>query len=367
MNATPVLEVENLLVKRGGVTVLDISSLFIREREILTLIGPNGTGKSTVLLTLACLLKPSRGTIIFKGQRVDTHQAVFAYRRKLAMVFQEPLLFNATVFDNVASGLKIRAVGKGEIQRRVMEYLERFGISHLSRRSARKLSGGEAQRTSLARAFATCPEMVFLDEPFASLDPPSRESLMEDLEGILRETETTAILATHDLQEALRLSDRLAVMNEGKIVQIGSTAEVMYHPIDLFVASFVGMETVITGVVIEAGEGEGTFTVSISGHNIHIQVAGVATPGEKVICGIRPEQITLSTNSLRGGLGAENVFSGKILKIKPWGPFYKVYLYCGFPVVAFVAHQSGGNLSLKEGKVVTVSFKATAVHVIQRK
>lgn len=364
MNATPVpvLEVENLLVKRGGVTVLDISSLFIREGEILTLIGPNGTGKSTVLLTLACLLKSFRGTIIFKGQRVDTHHAVFAYRRKLSMAFQEPLLFNATVFDNVASGLNIRGMGKGDIRHRVMECLERFGISHLGRRSARKLSGGEAQRTSLARAFATRPEIVFLDEPFASLDPPGRESLIEDLGGILRETQTTAILATHDLQEALRLSDRLAVMNEGKIVQIGPPAEVMDHPVDLFVASFVGMETLMTGSVIEAGEG--TFTVSIAGN--HVRVAGVATPGENVVCGIRPEHVTLGTDPPRGEPAIRNVLSGKILKIVPLGLFCKVYLHCGFMVVAFVTRQFGENLSLRVGEDVTASFEATAVHVIRR-
>ena len=280
------------------------------------------------------------------------------------MVFQEPLLFNATVFDNVASGLKIRGMGKGDIQRRVMECLERFGISHLGRRSARKLSGGEAQRTSLARAFATLPEIVFLDEPFASLDPPGRESLIEDLGGILRETQTTAILATHDLQEALRLSDRLAVMNEGKIVQIGPPAEVMDHPVDLFVASFVGMETLMTGSVIEVGEGEGAFTVSISGH--HVQVAGVATPGEKVVCGIRPEHVTLGTDPPRGKSAIRNVLSGKILKIVSLGLFCKVYLHCGFMVVAFVTRQFGENLSLKVGEDVTASFEATAVHVIRR-
>jgi tungstate transport system ATP-binding protein len=361
MKAAPVLEVENLLVKRGGVTVLDISSLLIREGEILTLIGPNGTGKSTVLLTLACLLKPFQGSVIFKGQRVDTHQALFAYRRKLAMVFQEPLLFNATVFDNVASGLKIRGMRKEEIRRRVMECLEQFGISHLSRRSALKLSGGEAQRTSLARSFATCPEIIFLDEPFASLDPPGRESMIEDLRGVLRETQTTAILATHDLQEALRLSDRLAVMNEGKIVQIGLPAEVMDHPADLFVASFVGMETVMTGSVVEASEG--VFTVSISGH--HLQVAGVATPGGKVVCGIRPEHVTLGTEPPGGEPAIRNVLSGKILKILPLGLFYKVYLHCGFMVVAFITRQFGENLSLRVGEDITASFEATAVHVIR--
>ncbi|MCG6536811.1 MAG: ABC transporter ATP-binding protein, partial [Syntrophales bacterium LBB04] len=193
------------------------------------------------------------------------NHTVFTYRRNLAMVFQEPLLFDTTVFENVASGLKIRGIAQDEIKRVVEEYLERFGISHLVNRSARKLSGGEAQRTSLARAFAVRPEIIFLDEPFSSLDPPTREALMEDLERILRETRTTTIMATHDQIEALRLSDHIAVMNLGKIVQIGSPAEVMNNPVDEFVASFVGMETVFTDRVTKTHDG--TFTVSVSGRD----------------------------------------------------------------------------------------------------
>ena len=148
--------------------------------------------------------------------------SVLEYRRRLAMVFQEPLLFDTTVFNNVASGLRIRGMKRSEIDGIVAEQLERFGISHLRGRSARTLSGGEAQRASLARAFATRPEILFLDEPFASVDQPSSEALIEDLQAVLRKTGTTAILATHDRMEALRLSDRIAVMKDGRILQIGS-------------------------------------------------------------------------------------------------------------------------------------------------
>ena len=187
-----ILEVKNLRVKRGGVSVLDISYLGVPEGKVLCLIGPNGAGKSSLLLALSCLLKSFQGEIIFRGQRVGSNHTVFDYRRNLAMVFQEPLLFDTTVFENVAAGLKIRSVKQDEVKRVVEEYLERFGIGHLANRSARKLSGGEAQRTSLARAFAIRPEIIFLDEPFSSLDPPTRESLMGDLELILRETRTTS-------------------------------------------------------------------------------------------------------------------------------------------------------------------------------
>ncbi|MDP2840622.1 MAG: ABC transporter ATP-binding protein, partial [Syntrophales bacterium] len=230
------LQVEDLLVSRGGVTVLDIPNLSVVQGQVLALIGPNGAGKSTLLLTLAGLLKPARGRLLFRGEMIE--DGGFDYRRHIAMVFQEPLLFDATVFENVAAGLKIRGVGRAGIGRTVPEYIERFGIGHLAKRSARKLSGGEAQRTSLARAFVTKPEIVFLDEPFSSLDPPTREALTGDLERILRETHTTAVASTHDQTEALRLGDRLAVMNGGRIVQIGPAAEVMNRPADAFVASF---------------------------------------------------------------------------------------------------------------------------------
>ena len=205
------LKVQDLLVRRGGATVLDIPALDLFQGQVLSLIGPNGAGKSTLMLTLAGLLKPSRGTIFFREERIA--DGGFAYRRHIAMVFQEPLLFDATVFENVATGLKIRGIGRSEIDRTVPLYLERFGIGHLTKRSARKLSGGEAQRTSLARAFVTKPEIIFLDEPFSALDPPTREALTGDLERILRETHTTAVASTHDQSEALRLADRLAVVH----------------------------------------------------------------------------------------------------------------------------------------------------------
>ena len=357
-----ILEVKNLQVKRGGVSVLNISSLFVPEGKVLCLIGPNGAGKSTLLLALSRLLKSVNGDIIFRGQRIDSNHTTGSYRRHIAMVFQEPLLFDTTVFENVASGLKIRGMGQDEIRRVVEEYLERFGISHLINRSARKLSGGEAQRTSLARAFAIKPEIIFLDEPFSSLDPPTRESLIEDLQRILRVTHTTAVMATHDQMEALRLADQIAVMNQGKIAQIGSPSEVMNNPVDEFVASFVGMETVFTGSVKKLYDS--TFVVSVSGRDV--EAVGIVAVGEMVVCFIRPENVTLSIGMSGEATSARNVFPGKIIKVTPMGLFHKVHIDCGFPLVAYVTHLSFENLSLREGGDIIASFKATAVHVIRK-
>jgi tungstate transport system ATP-binding protein len=357
------LEARNLGVKRGGVVILDIPSLSIQQGEILSLIGPNGAGKTTLMQTLSYLIKPFRGEVLFKGEKVSSNQSIFEYRRKLAMVFQEPLLFDTTVFENVASGLKIRGVNRAEIRRKVTENLDRFGISHLSDRSARKISGGEAQRTSLARAFCLEPEILLLDEPFASLDPPTRESLIEDLEGILRHTRTTTLFATHDRSEALRFSDRMAVMNQGKILQIGSPEEVMNRPIDEFVASFVGVETILAGKVIKK-EG-GSFFASVSGREI--EAVGQVQLGEEVILCIRPENVTLTPRPPKEATSARNHFPGRIEKIVSLGLYQKVQLNCGFPLVAYVTRHSLEELSLEEGKGVTASFKATAIHVIRRK
>lgn len=356
------LTAKNLKVERGGRTVLEIADFSLREGDVLALIGPNGAGKTTLLLALACLLKPSEGRMAFKGEQIDLPEIAFSYRRKLSMVFQEPLLLDTTVFNNVAAGLKIRKMSKKEIEKRVAKYAELVNISHLLDRSARKLSGGEAQRTSLARAFATEPEIIFLDEPFANLDAPSRSSLIDDLHRILRQTGTTAILATHDRLEALRLADRLAVMNAGQIIQIGSFEEVMNHPVDEIAASFVGMETVFYGCVQKVYDG--SFIASVSGHDI--EALGDVEVGEKVVCCIRPEHIIISTHKVGEGTSTRNNLPGKIVKIVPEGHFYKIHLDCGFFIASYVTHQSLENLSLREEKPVTVSFKATAVHVIRR-
>jgi tungstate transport system ATP-binding protein len=359
---SPILEAKDIQVIRGGTLLLDISSFLIHEGEILSLIGPNGAGKTTLLQTLSYLLKPFQGEIFFRGRKVEKNHSVLEYRRKLAMVFQEPLLFDTTVFKNVASGLKIRGMERGTIHDRTMEQLERFGISHLKDRSAKTLSGGEAQRTSLARAFALQPEILLLDEPFASLDPPTRDSLIEDLEHILQQTRTTAVFATHDRLEALRLSNRMAVMKDGKILQVGLPGEVMNHPVNEWVASFVGVETILTGKVIK--QNGGTFITSVEGQEI--EVVGDVHLGERVVLCIRPENVTLSTRSSQDRTSARNVFPGRITKITSLGLYQKIHLDCTFPLVAYVTNHSLEELSLTEGKEMRASFKATAVTVIRK-
>jgi tungstate transport system ATP-binding protein len=334
----------------------------IFEGETLSLIGPNGAGKTTLLQALSYLSRPSAGKILFRGQAVGAAQNILEYRRRLAMVFQEPLLFDTTVFNNVVSGLKIRGKGGAESRQVVESQLERFGIAHLGDRSAKTLSGGEAQRTSLARAFAISPEILFLDEPFAALDPPTRESIVTDLEKVLAETKTTTIMATHDRTEALRLSDRIAVMEGGRIAQIDRPAVVMNRPVDEFVASFVGTETILEGEV--RGTNETALIVAVNGSEV--EVVGKGRVGEKVVLCIRPENVTLAIPDGTAKTSARNIFRGRIGRIIPLGLFNKVELACGFPLVAYVTTHALEDLSLKEGTEIAASVKATAIHVIRK-
>lgn len=235
---TALIEIRDLLVQREKKTVLDIKRLSVEAGEVLAVVGPNGAGKSTLFLTLARLLKVTRGAVHFNG---TPSLNTLEYRRRIALVLQEPLLMDASVKDNAAIGLRFRGLPKTEAARRVGHWLERLGVAHLAERPARKLSGGESQRVSLARAFVLQPELLLLDEPFTALDAPTRLRLLEDLQSVLAETSTTTIFITHDLQEASKLATRMAVMLNGQIRQVGEPREVFAHPVDAQVAEFLGI------------------------------------------------------------------------------------------------------------------------------
>jgi tungstate transport system ATP-binding protein len=342
--------------------VLDVPSFRLQENELVCLLGPNGSGKSTLLLSLMSLLERTAGRIVYRGEEILSQRAAIAARRKMAMVLQEPLLFNATVYDNVASGLRIRGVGRSETKRRTMAYLERFRLGELAQRSARKLSGGEARRVNLARALVVEPEVVLLDEPFANLDVPTRRSIGEDLERTIRDARMAAILVTHDQAEALRFSDRIIVMSGGRIVQSDLPAAVVNNPMNEFVASCVGMDAIVEGVIRRSTGGE--LVVAVPGGEI--DAVGEGSTGDRVYCCIRPENVIIDVVNPSHTSSARNVFAARIESIASLGPYLKVKLDCGFPLVAHVTRESFTNLRLQEGKLVFASFKATAIHVIRK-
>lgn len=356
-----ILSVESLIVRRGGVKVLDIGELNVQESRILALIGPNGAGKSTLLLTMAGLLKPDQGKMYYKGRLVENGSERSRMRRSVCVVFQEPLLLSTSVFKNVALGLKFRGMSKSDIQKNVEDALSYFGISSLANRSAKTLSGGESKRVSLARAFALKPHLILLDEAFNSLDPPTRETLIDDLRHILEETKITAVLALHDREETLRLSQDVAVMFDGRLVQTGTTSQIFNQPQSEFVANFVGTETILEGTVQSIRSG--LMEVLVAGKTI--EATGGISEGQKVFCCIRPENIVVSREAPENS-SARNTYEARIQKIVRQAFFYKLVLDCGFPVVAYLTASSCEDLGLCEGAMVFASFKATAVHVMRR-
>jgi tungstate transport system ATP-binding protein len=356
-----ILGVHDLLVRYTNQTVLQVDTLGIQEGEVLAVIGPNGAGKSTLLLVLAGLIYPDQGTVYFHGKSLD-HENELLYRRRLALVLQEPLLLHLSVFDNVAAGLKFRGVPRAEIKLRVDEWLERLDISHLHNRPAHRLSGGEAQRTSLARAFAIQPEILMLDEPFSSLDAPTRSRLLQDLHALLSQTTITTVFVTHDLDEALLLGDRVAVILGGVLRQFGRPQDVFTAPTDADVAAFVGVETVIAGVVIKSQDGQ----VTVDSNGLNLEAVGDVPVGTRVLFCLRPEDITLSIAAGDTITSARNHLQGRITRITPNGPLVRVFVDCGLPIVALITRGSANEMKLLVGQSVTVTFKATAVHLIPR-
>jgi tungstate transport system ATP-binding protein len=232
------IEINNLQIKRNENNALEIPSLSIQRGETLTVVGPNGAGKSTLLLALARLLKPTRGDIIYDNKSLKQWDEL-EYRRKISFVFQAPLLMDMTVQQNVALGLKFRGIAEEETRVRVEQWMKQLGVEALSKRRAGQLSGGEAQRVSLARAFVLDPELLLLDEPFSALDPPTRARLIEDLSSLLKQDHRTAVFVTHNLGEATKLSQRLAVIIGGRLRQVGTAKQIKSNPADEMVRTFL--------------------------------------------------------------------------------------------------------------------------------
>jgi tungstate transport system ATP-binding protein len=358
-----IIEAKDLSVTYGGQKVLDVPAIQVFPHEVLGIIGPNGSGKTTLLLCLTRLIKPQTGIVSFRGIPVVDGKSVLETHRKTAVVFQEPLLLNTSVKENIVAGLKLRKVKPAEIKARVNKWLTRFGISGLGKRQARTLSSGEQKRTSLARAFALQPEVLFLDEPFTALDGPTRQALLEDFKSVLGETKMTTVIVTHDRNEALALTDRVVVIMKGKIVQIGSPAEVFSSPANEEIANFVEAGNILHGIV--RSQDEGLCSVQMGSH--YFEACTDLLPGSDVILLLPYDDITIMMTPQGAAVtSARNRFPGKIVKLFPAGSQMKVTIDCGFPLTALITKKSAEEMALKEGVQVVAMVKAVSIRVIGR-
>ncbi|WP_026567836.1 ABC transporter ATP-binding protein [Bacillus sp. UNC41MFS5] len=227
---SPILELKNLTYQAQNKTILDIPNFQIGTGEFLGIMGPNGAGKSTLLKMLAFLEQQTSGDLLYRGQAVPKGNAPLELRRKFSIALQQSLLLDGTVFHNIAIGLTLRKVPKSIIKEKVEQWMDLFGVSHLAKKNALYLSGGEAQRVNLARAMIVEPEILFLDEPFSALDFPTKIKLMEDFKGIIEAAQTTAVFVSHDLMEINYLTNRLAIIVNGEVKQVGATPRVLEQP-----------------------------------------------------------------------------------------------------------------------------------------
>ena len=302
----------------GSTVALKRVSLDVNEGELVTLLGPSGCGKTTTLRLIAGFIEPTDGQILI-GEEDVTHLPPF--RRGLGMVFQDYALFpHMTVHDNIGFGLKERGAPKAKIAERVGELLNLIQLPGIAARYPSELSGGQAQRVAFARAIAHPPRVLLMDEPLAALDLKLRESMQIELRRLQQELRITTVFVTHDQTEAMTMSDRIAVMNQGGIEQIGTPEEIYARPATRFVAGFVGQINLVEGVVLAARGGIATVKAP-NGAVILVATEAEIAVGGNCLIAIRPERMSLvggtapsRRNEIAGRI-VQRIFSGSIVKL----------------------------------------------------
>jgi tungstate transport system ATP-binding protein len=356
------VEVVGLSHSYGEREVLQGLSLSIGKGEVFALIGPTGAGKTTLLRIIDLLEVPGAGKIYFDGKCIPrSGKQRLEIRRRMSFIHQKPQVFNLSVYDNVACGLRWRGEGKDKTAGKVDHILEMVGLKGYKNRNARTLSGGEAQRVALARSLVLEPEVLLLDEPTANLDPISTAKIEQLISYVARQRNTTMIMATHDMSQGQQLADRIGVLLDGRLVQTGNATDIFRSPQNEEVAHFVGMENIIEGVII--ANNEGIATVNIGGNAL--QAVSSYPVGKEVYACIRPEDITLAPIFHRSS--ARNSFQAKVTRVTTLGPLSRVEINCGFRLIALVTKISAEELNLQAGGEVYATFKATGVHIMERK
>jgi ABC-type Fe3+/spermidine/putrescine transport system ATPase subunit len=302
------IEIRDLDKAFGSFRALKNINLDIAEKEFVTFLGPSGCGKTTMLRTLAGFLAPDRGTIHVGGQLLSSPAGIVPpEQRRMGMVFQNYAVWpHMTVLENVAFGLRIAKTDRHQVQERVARVLEAVGLTGLEQRHPGQLSGGQQQRVALARSLVVEPSILLLDEPLSNLDAKLRERMRVELKALQRRMGLTFIYVTHDQAEAMALSDRIVVFNQGAVQQIGAPREIYERPANLFVADFMGLVNRLQATLIE--QAQGTARVRVGPHVLRATIGPEATAGSGAVAlVIRPEAIRLGD-----GAAADNRLPGTI-------------------------------------------------------
>jgi ABC-type Fe3+/spermidine/putrescine transport system ATPase subunit len=357
-----VLELREITRRFGSLTAVDALSLDVRRGEILTLLGPSGCGKTTTLRMIIGLERCDSGHIVYDGRVLDAPAArtfVPTHKRQMGMVFQSYAIWpHMNVFDNVAYPLRVRGVGAEKLRQASLHALEQVGLGSMADRPATQLSGGQQQRVALARSLVFEPQILLLDEPFSNLDAQLRGQMRAELKLLQRRLGVTVVLVTHDQVEALSVSDRIAVMRQGRIEQLGTPQQLYREPATLHVRDFVGRTIVLPGTVRRTNGG--SVVVALSNG---VEVTGRDNPaaalavGQRCEIAVRPEQVAATAAAApdRNGL------AGRIDALLFIGDHYEATVTLDLGQVV-MAHLTASD-EWHEGQRITLSLPTNDVHV----
>jgi sulfate transport system ATP-binding protein len=343
------IQVRNLTKRFGDFVALDNVSLDVPDGALLALLGPSGSGKTTLLRIISGLDVPDQGSILYQDQETTFHSP---RDRNVGFVFQHYALFrHMTVFENVAFGLRVRKWPKARVNERVHELLRLVQLESLGNQMPSQLSGGQRQRIALARALAAEPKVLLLDEPFGALDAKVRKELRQWLRKLHDEIHVTSVFVTHDQEEAFEVSDRVVVMNRGRIEQVGAPQEVFEHPANAFVMDFLGNVNVFHGRVESRRAQLGSFDVAVS--------STAADEGSAVTAYVRPHELEID----RRPRGATSV-KGEVVRINAASAAVKVEVFSadfGLPLLIELPRDRYDELKLQNGEKVFVFPKRVRV------
>lgn len=347
------LSVKNLSKKWSGFSLKNIN-LEVRDQEYFIILGPTGAGKTLLLELIAGFHHPDKGEIWMDGQNFTD---LPPEKRGVSFVYQDYSLFpHLTVGENVEFGLKLRKIQKSEARKKMQRVMRILNISRLAKRYPKTLSGGEQQKTALARALVLEPKLLLLDEPLSAVDARARERLRRELKNIHEKFRITTVHVTHDHEEAILLGDQIGVMNDGQIIQVGDPDEIFRRPRSEFIASFVGIENIFDGRSRAKG---GIARIDI-GNGVEIEA--VSEKAGNVKACIRPEEIIVSKRRVKSS--GRNLLRGLISGVSDRGPTVRLRVDAGREFTVMITRRSFTDMKLKIGSRVYLAFKASSVHVI---